>query len=107
MTDLGKFPEQKFGTNGALAQFGMCQIEIILFLEHVIRKLVAQTKTDSPRSSVFTDDIEPRDLCLLASVTGKFGLSEGLARRHDTASVALVGPFRLRPNLPGFRLAPL
>src|SRR4029079_19607011 len=94
----------QFRSDRAGPELGVGQVEVILPLEHMIGKLIADSESQPPWPPVGTNDIEPDDLRFLAAVEGISGKRQIPARPDHYRAVALVEPFRLhaRAAAPGF-----
>ena len=85
----------------------MGEVEVVLALEHVVGELVAERVADAARAAAVVDQVEHRDLGLLAAVEREARHRERLARGGDDAAVALVEPFGRHARPAGLGLAAL
>jgi hypothetical protein len=97
--------DQQLRTEGAVAQLGVALVQVIAAFHHVIRKLVADGKTEAARTECVIDQVEPDDLRFFAAVKGEIRTRQGLAGRDDAMAIAFVEPFRLNATLRPARAA--
>src|SRR5207248_4283664 len=77
---------------GTTAKLGAGQVEIIFLFEFVIGKLVSSRHPDSIRLSVGGNQIQTRNLGLLAAVFRVPGNVEGFSMRSQREACAFVKP---------------
>jgi hypothetical protein len=83
------------------------QPQVVLTLDDVIGKLVAQRKAHAIGRPIRSDHIDPGDFRFFAAVLGEPRRRQGALRRCDDGAIALVEPFGLSADHAGLGLAAL
>src|SRR5450830_1989987 len=96
---------QQSRADGADAQFGMRQEQVILTLRDVVGKFIADGKAKTIRLSIVTNEIETGNLWLFTAIEGKMWHRQRLLGSTYDGAVALIKPFRLYTDLAGRRFA--
>src|SRR3954466_15467283 len=95
------------GPKRARPQLRPREVQVVLFLENVVRELVARGHPDPDGRAVLVDDVHASDLGFLAAVFGMRWHKQGLAMRPQDRAVALVEPLRRGPYAAVARTSPL
>ena len=95
----------EFRTNGAVAQFGGGQVEVVFLFHDVVGEFVADGQAHAPGTPVRGDDVGAGDFGLFSAVVGKGRYAHRLPVRLQDGAAPFVEPFGLDADLAGGGLA--
>ena len=93
--------DHQLGTQRAVAELRLGQIEIILRLQDMVRKLIPLHESDPTRLAVAADQVHASDLRLLSAVVAMRRDAQGFVDGAQYRAHALVKPFRRGAHVSG------
>src|SRR5215469_9183337 len=90
--------DNQFWPESAGAELRACQIQIVLLLELMVGKLVADRQSQPVRLSFWPDEVHASNLSFFSSVFGVSRDFERLAMGAQHRSGSLIEPFGRRPD---------
>ena len=106
-TMIGERSDQDFRAKCRLPELGMGEPQIIVALNDVVTELVRKANAEAVGDPIWTNQVNARQLRLLAAVQGEVGNGKRFARADELRPIAFVKPFRLTSDIARRRLSAL
>lgn len=86
--------DDEFRAEGAGAELGVGQVEIVFLFQHVVGEFVGKNEADTARFAGRIDDVSTRDFRFIATVVAETGDFEWLIVGAENGAAAFIKPFR-------------